>query len=611
MEIVCYVMDGWKPRIRPAAPKREWMEASFERFAYRCLPLAIANSHGWEVLSPCGFEARWNGGLLPTDVEVRADPGANPRDVPVALFGQATITFHIEGIIRTPPGWNLWVGGSPNSAKDGIAPLGGVIETDWSPYSFTMNWRFTRPNQWIRFEENEPFCFFFPVQRNLLEGVEPEIRPLSSQPELERDFLSWSASRDAFQKWVEETHPTAPADKWQKLYYRGLKPDGEPGAEDHVSKLRLPEFRCPAGFHAPKIEEEEIVVTARVERKAPPPPPEPEPEPESEAVAVAAAPAAPLFTGIRDELAASLTPIDFDALFEAAPPRRARNSIADQPAVPAERAASRDLARRDWTLAVAERQRALSTRTGGIPRVHRLSGQDFLDEYYAPGRPVIITGAMEGWPALERWTPEYLKQRVGAAPIEFQGGREAADDFELLKDNHKHRMAFDAFIDLIGGSGGGNDAYLTAYNASTNREALAVLDSDLGHLGEYLTRDPGMLWIGPAGTFTPLHFDLTNNLLAQVVGTKCLVLVPPSETPRMANHRHVFSAVHDITDPECLARYPQARDVRQFEVELNPGDLLYIPVGWWHQVAAATFSVMLTYTSFRWPNDAYETFPGD
>jgi len=243
-ELVCYTYEGWAPRLRPASPKRDWMEATAERFAYRCLPLAIANAHGWEMLSPCGVEARWNGGPRVEDVEVRLDPGVDPRRAPVALFGQGVLTFHVEGILRTPEGWNLWVGGPPNGAKDGIAPLGGVIETDWSPYTFTMNWRFTRADHWIRFEENEPFCFFFPVERGRLDRVEPEIRPIADAPELKAAFEAWSMSREALRQVMRE-RPQAPTDNWQKLYYRGLRPDGSEGAADHVAKLRLRPFRRP------------------------------------------------------------------------------------------------------------------------------------------------------------------------------------------------------------------------------------------------------------------------------------------------------------------------------------------------------------------------------
>ena len=57
-ELICYVRQGWAPRIAPASARRDWMTSTPESFAYRCLPLAIANAHGWEVLSPCGFSAR-------------------------------------------------------------------------------------------------------------------------------------------------------------------------------------------------------------------------------------------------------------------------------------------------------------------------------------------------------------------------------------------------------------------------------------------------------------------------------------------------------------------------------------------------------------------------
>jgi len=254
MELICYTYPGWAPRIRPAGPKRDWMEKTPERFAYRCLPLAIANAHGWELLSPCGFKARWRGGQGAESVEIRLDPGADPKHRPISLFGQGTITFHVEGIFRTPEGWNLWASGPPNAAKDGIAPLSGVIETDWSPYTFTMNWRFTRKDHWVRFEENEPVCFFFPVQRAAITQIEPRFAPMSEEPGLTEQFEAWSKSRDAFQHWVEKTKPSAPAAKWQKLYYRGVRPDGAAGPQDHQAKLRLADFEgtpsCPAAAQA-------------------------------------------------------------------------------------------------------------------------------------------------------------------------------------------------------------------------------------------------------------------------------------------------------------------------------------------------------------------------
>lgn len=248
MDLVCYLHPGWAPQIRPAEPTRDWMDATGEAFAYRCLPLNIANAHGWEVLSPCDFEACWRGGAGVEDVVIRLKPGVAAHEAPVSIFGQGVLTFHIQGIFRTPPAWNLFVTGSPNTGRDGIVPLSGVIETDWSPYSFTMNWRFVRRNHWVSFKKNEPICFMFPVQRHALERFRPRFAAMTD--DLMAQFKAWSASRDAFRVEMEKNPPKAPADKWQKRYYRGIDMHERQGVTDHKAKLRLAAF-APADAPVP------------------------------------------------------------------------------------------------------------------------------------------------------------------------------------------------------------------------------------------------------------------------------------------------------------------------------------------------------------------------
>ena len=242
MEFVCYLHPSWAPVIRPAEATRPWMDASPEAFAYRCLPLDIANAHGWEILCPCDAEATWTGRGGTEDVVVRTPGDPAPGGGPVSLFGQGVLTFHIPALFRTPPGWDLWITGSPNRPKDGIAPLSAVVETDWSPYTFTMNWRFTRRNHWVRFREAEPICFVFPVQRGALERMQPVVRPLDSNPALAAEFEAWSASREAFQAQAAKAPAAAPSDKWQKRYYRGLSMAGDAVAPGHRSRLRLKPF---------------------------------------------------------------------------------------------------------------------------------------------------------------------------------------------------------------------------------------------------------------------------------------------------------------------------------------------------------------------------------
>ncbi len=544
MDLVCYTYDGWKPRIRPASSRRDWMDASPESYAYRCLPLKIANAHGWEVLSPCGFSAEWNGGPAPGDVSIELDAGYPPHDGPEALFGLGALTFHIAGILQTPPGWNLWVGGLPNEAKDGIAPLSGIIETDWSPFTFTMNWRFTRPNHRIRFEENEPFAFLFPVQRGVIDQFEPKIVPIEDAPELKRQFEEWSRSRDAFQEEMRTNPPSSPAEKWQKFYYRGQDASGCPHIADHQTKVRAAPF---AGVNIAPGRPAHSPVTA-------------------------APPASPVLTS-------------------------------DVP-----------LAKRDWLLQSLLALRTLAHDNPLIERRPAISGEEFLSRYYARNRPLILTDELKDWKALNRWSPDYLKGRIGGATIDYQGGRSGSADYERRKDDHTCSMPFDAFIELIESSADGNDAYITAYNSGTNSEALAPLAEDIGRLDHLLAGDGpearGMMWIGGAGTFTPLHHDLTNNLLVQITGTKHVLMVPPEETPRLHNDKHVFSEIQDLenVDPQCFA---EVADLQVFRAELGPGEALFIPLGWWHQIVAEDFSVSMTFTNFRWRNDFYTTYPAD
>ncbi|WP_300543901.1 DUF6065 family protein [Maricaulis sp.] len=244
MKLFCHPLTQDDPPIRPAGNRRDWMDETPESSAYRCLPLALANQHGWEVYTPAGFTARWTGGELVQDVSVSFDDAlaANRPGGPMANFGSGILTFDMGFLLRTPPGWNIWVMGPVNAPKDGIAPLSGIIETDWSPYSFTMNWRFTRTGE-VRFEAGEAIAQLFPVRRDLFDRIEPEIRDMHTDPKTYEQFNIWRRSRADFATRLRQGDEDAAELKWQKGYYRGLMPDGSKGPPNHKTKLRLKEFR--------------------------------------------------------------------------------------------------------------------------------------------------------------------------------------------------------------------------------------------------------------------------------------------------------------------------------------------------------------------------------
>jgi len=239
MKLSCYALTPQPLALRPAAPTRAWMDRVPERHAYRCLPLAIANAHGWEVGAVCAIEITWDGGPHARNVQLRALDGyPHLAQFVVTHFAFGIVTFHLTYLFRTEPGWNLLATGPFNQSKDGIAPLTGVIETDWLPYPFTMNWQMTRPGK-VRFEKDEPFCMVFPVPKGAASDAEPEIRNLADDPELERQALAWKEHRDEFMQRFRAGDAATLKDGWQRDYFLGKRPDGSAPDAQHVNKLRL------------------------------------------------------------------------------------------------------------------------------------------------------------------------------------------------------------------------------------------------------------------------------------------------------------------------------------------------------------------------------------
>ncbi|HEX8525241.1 MAG TPA: DUF6065 family protein [Tepidisphaeraceae bacterium] len=227
--------------IVPATFERAWMNRTHERFAYRCLPLNIANQHGWFLLNTHKIRVVWNGKDDKNAITVICKGGPKASPCPAeSHFGFGVVTFNLNYLFRTPPGWNLWARGPSNYPKDGITALEGIIETDWSVATFTMNWKMTTVDVPVDFEIGEPICMISPVRRGEVEKFEPQIQMLDAEPELKDGFRKWSESRNKFNSELARGADWAIARSWQKEYLQGFGPGVK--APEHQTKLTLKEF---------------------------------------------------------------------------------------------------------------------------------------------------------------------------------------------------------------------------------------------------------------------------------------------------------------------------------------------------------------------------------
>jgi LPS sulfotransferase NodH len=240
-----------------------------------------------------------------------------------------------------------------------------------------------------------------------------------------------------------------------------------------------------------------------------------------------------------------------------------------------------------------------------VARHSRPDRATFCECYYAANRPVVLTGLMDNWPAMSRWTPDYLRSALGDEEVEIMADRDGDPAYEANAGRHRRQVRFSDFVDMVYGGGPSNDYYLVANNKFFQRPGTQTLLKDFAPFEEYL--NPAQLqgscffWFGPAGTITPLHHDLCNILIAQVGGRKRVRLVPSTQWEHIYTGASCVSEI-DVERPDFVRR-PSFSHATVLDVTISPGEVLFIPVGWSHHVRALEPSISVSFTNFTFPNN--------
>lgn len=284
--------------------------------------------------------------------------------------------------------------------------------------------------------------------------------------------------------------------------------------------------------------------------------------------------------------------------------KQAINSIPSDPCFQAGSNFLQLLRKLESLLQINQQLAQLSPHCGRIERRTRLSRAEFLSEYYAKNTPVIITEMMDNWPAMSKWSPQYLKENYGNVEVEIQADRNSDPNYEINCNNLKQTVTMSEYVDRVTEGGPSNDYYMVANNRNLEREELKGLMDDIEMFPQFLdglnTSSRVFFWFGPAGTITPLHHDPVNLMMAHVYGRKRWKIISPQQTPMLYNYVGVFSKV-DLENPD-YNKYPLFKNVKIIDVVLEPGEVIFIPVGWWHHVKALDPSIAVSFTNFVFPN---------
>lgn len=222
-----------------------------------------------------------------------------------------------------------------------------------------------------------------------------------------------------------------------------------------------------------------------------------------------------------------------------------------------------------------------------VPRVTRLDAAAFRARAMA-GMPFLVTDVVGRWPIVDL-SIDQLRAQHGHLAVRARVGDYVHTAF--APDRAMQDMLLRDYLDLQTAPESGLPPYV-------GNLALRELNR-LCHWPAYFDKmGPPRFWIGPARTITPLHCDYDDNIFAQLRGVKRIFLAPPHHDEFLYTREANPLLFGSPVDPEApdYTRYPLARQAALVEVIVHPGDMLYVPAGWYHQVRALEFSL----SSNRW-----------
>jgi hypothetical protein len=239
-------------------------------------------------------------------------------------------------------------------------------------------------------------------------------------------------------------------------------------------------------------------------------------------------------------------------------------------------------------------------------------------ELFEAQEPVVLEGLAGDWPLVAhgREGPaaavEYLKSFASDRPTTaFTGPPEIAGRFHYNPDltglNFRaERVPLGSFLDTVLAHLD-DPAPPAFYAGSTDLDTYLPglrAENDLPlHDAAFSFQPPlASIWLGNR-TVAAAHHDMSNNLACCMVGRRQFTLFPPEQVenlypgPLEPTPAGQVVTMVDFRDPD-LERYPRFREAMAAAqmAELEPGDVLYYPALWWHQVEALdAFNAMINY----------------
>ncbi|MBN3323977.1 TYW5 protein, partial [Atractosteus spatula] len=252
-----------------------------------------------------------------------------------------------------------------------------------------------------------------------------------------------------------------------------------------------------------------------------------------------------------------------------------------------------------------------------VPIYTGINKDRFLQDIHPLRTPAVLRGISLG-PCTERWTVDYLSEKGGTTEVKIHVSPVPQMDF--LRKNFLYRsLPFSVFVKRAAEERHSEyfiseeeSYYLRSLGQDPRREAADIRKQFPGLAEDFCIPEffeaerffSSVFRISSQGLQLWTHYDVMDNLLAQVTGRKRVVLFSPQD----AQHLYLSgdkSEVLDIDNPD-LGQYPGFVKAQRHECILEPGDLLFIPALWFHNTLALEFGVGVNVFWRHLPPECYD-----
>lgn len=213
-----------------------------------------------------------------------------------------------------------------------------------------------------------------------------------------------------------------------------------------------------------------------------------------------------------------------------------------------------------------------------VDKVSSIDQKQFYDSYFKPLKPVVIIDMAKSWPANQKWTADFFKEQHGDKQVKVYDGSFVAAGKNYM--GKAKTILLKDYVDIVMTTS--QDLRMFLYNIKSEIPEL-VNDIKFPSLIDGLSKSFVFMFFGCKGSVTQMHFDIdmSHVLHTAISGRKTVYLFPYEQSVNLYRYPFTCRSYVDVEKPD-YEKYPKLKQAKGYKVQLQAGETLYLPSGYWH-----------------------------